>query len=76
MHCSNGPLLQRPREDRRHSRAQSPNIQVSEPSVAVGYDTLKDFEEVALVADLPLLLVTTPSLPTKARPWWVWCSKE
>lgn len=29
----------------------------------VGYDSLKDFEPVALVADLPMLLVTNPTLP-------------
>ncbi len=29
----------------------------------VGYDSLKDFEHVALVADLPLLMVVNPSLP-------------
>jgi tripartite-type tricarboxylate transporter receptor subunit TctC len=31
----------------------------------IGYDTLKDFAPVALVADLPLLLVVNPSLPVK-----------
>jgi Tripartite tricarboxylate transporter family receptor len=35
---------------------------------SVGYDTLKDFEHIALVADLPLLLVATPSLPAKTLP--------
>jgi tripartite-type tricarboxylate transporter receptor subunit TctC len=35
---------------------------------AVGYDTLKDLEHVALVADLPLLLVANPSLPVKTLP--------
>jgi tripartite-type tricarboxylate transporter receptor subunit TctC len=35
---------------------------------AVGYDSLKDFEHVALVADLPLLLVANPSLPVKTLP--------
>jgi tripartite-type tricarboxylate transporter receptor subunit TctC len=34
----------------------------------VGYDTLKDFEDVALVADLPLLLVANPSMPFKTLP--------
>jgi tripartite-type tricarboxylate transporter receptor subunit TctC len=34
----------------------------------VGYDTLKDFEPVALVADLPLLMVVNPSLPVKTLP--------
>src|SRR5450631_1522330 len=34
----------------------------------VGYDSLKDFASVALVADLPLLLVVTPSLPVKTVP--------
>jgi tripartite-type tricarboxylate transporter receptor subunit TctC len=34
----------------------------------VGYDTLKDFEHVALVADLPLLLVANPSVPFKTLP--------
>jgi tripartite-type tricarboxylate transporter receptor subunit TctC len=32
---------------------------------SVGYSTLKDFAPVALVADLPLLLVVNPSLPVK-----------
>ncbi|HTO46715.1 MAG TPA: tripartite tricarboxylate transporter substrate binding protein [Burkholderiales bacterium] len=32
---------------------------------SVGYDTLRDFEPVALVADLPLLLVVHPSVPAK-----------
>lgn len=31
----------------------------------VGYDTLKGFEHIALVADLPLLLVANPSLPVQ-----------
>ena len=31
----------------------------------VGYNSLKDFSPVALVADLPMLLVVTPSLPVK-----------
>lgn len=35
---------------------------------SVGYDTLKDFEPVALVADLPILLVVNPSLPVKTLP--------
>jgi tripartite-type tricarboxylate transporter receptor subunit TctC len=35
---------------------------------SVGYDTLKDFEHVALVADLPLLLVANPSLPARTLP--------
>jgi tripartite-type tricarboxylate transporter receptor subunit TctC len=35
---------------------------------SVGYDTLKDFEDVALVADLPLLLVANPSVPFKTLP--------
>lgn len=34
----------------------------------VGYDTLKDFEHVALVADLPLLMVANPSVPVKNLP--------
>lgn len=34
----------------------------------IGYDTLKDFTDVALVADLPLLLVANPSLPVKSLP--------
>jgi tripartite-type tricarboxylate transporter receptor subunit TctC len=34
----------------------------------VGYDTLKDFEPIALVADLPLLLVTHPSVPAQTLP--------
>jgi tripartite-type tricarboxylate transporter receptor subunit TctC len=35
---------------------------------AVTYNTLKDFAPVALVADLPLLLVVNPSLPVKTVP--------
>jgi tripartite-type tricarboxylate transporter receptor subunit TctC len=35
---------------------------------SVGYDTLKDFAHVALVADLPLLLVINPSLPVSTLP--------
>jgi len=35
---------------------------------SVGYDTLKDFEPTALVADLPLLLVVHPSVPAKTLP--------
>jgi tripartite-type tricarboxylate transporter receptor subunit TctC len=35
---------------------------------SVGYDTLKSFEYVALVADLPLLLVANPSVPVKTVP--------
>ena len=31
----------------------------------VGYDTLKDFELVAMVADVPMMLVVNPSLPVK-----------
>jgi tripartite-type tricarboxylate transporter receptor subunit TctC len=34
----------------------------------VGYDTLKDLAPVALVADLPLLLVVNPALPVKTVP--------
>jgi tripartite-type tricarboxylate transporter receptor subunit TctC len=34
----------------------------------VGYDTLKDFEHVALVADLPILLVANPSMPFRTLP--------
>ncbi len=34
----------------------------------VGYDSLKDFEHVALVGDLPLVLVATPSVPVKSLP--------
>ena len=34
----------------------------------VGYDSLKDFEHVALVGDLPLLLVAHPSVPVKSLP--------
>jgi tripartite-type tricarboxylate transporter receptor subunit TctC len=34
----------------------------------VGYDTLKDFEHIALVADLPMLLVANPSLPVRTLP--------
>lgn len=32
---------------------------------SISYDTFRDFAPVALVADLPLLLVTNPSLPVK-----------
>ncbi len=35
---------------------------------SVGYATLKDFAPVALVADLPLLLVVNPSVPVKTLP--------
>ncbi len=35
---------------------------------SVGYDSLKDFEHVALVADLPLLMVAHPSVPAKTLP--------
>ena len=35
---------------------------------SVGYDTLKDFEPIAIVADLPLLLVIHPSVPVKTLP--------
>jgi tripartite-type tricarboxylate transporter receptor subunit TctC len=35
---------------------------------AVGYDTLKDFEPVALIVDLPLLLVVNTSIPVKTVP--------
>jgi tripartite-type tricarboxylate transporter receptor subunit TctC len=35
---------------------------------SIGYDSKKDFAPVALVADLPLLLVVTPSLPVKTVP--------
>jgi len=35
---------------------------------SIGYDTLKDFEDVALVADLPLLLVANPSQPFRTLP--------
>jgi tripartite-type tricarboxylate transporter receptor subunit TctC len=35
---------------------------------SVGYDSLKDFAPVALVADLPMLLVVNPSLPVKTVP--------
>jgi tripartite-type tricarboxylate transporter receptor subunit TctC len=34
----------------------------------VGYDTFKDLAPVALVADLPMLLVVNPSLPVKTVP--------
>lgn len=34
----------------------------------VGYDTLKDLDPVALVADLPLLMVANPSVPVKNVP--------
>jgi tripartite-type tricarboxylate transporter receptor subunit TctC len=35
---------------------------------SIGYSTLKDLAPVALVADLPLLLVVNPSLPVKTVP--------
>jgi tripartite-type tricarboxylate transporter receptor subunit TctC len=35
---------------------------------SVGYDSMKDFAPVALVADLPMLLVVNPSLPIKTVP--------
>jgi tripartite-type tricarboxylate transporter receptor subunit TctC len=35
---------------------------------SVGYDSLKDFEHVALVADLPLLMVAHPSVPFNTLP--------
>jgi len=35
---------------------------------SIGYDSKRDFATVALVADLPLLLVVTPSLPVKTVP--------
>jgi tripartite-type tricarboxylate transporter receptor subunit TctC len=35
---------------------------------SIGYTTLKDFAPVALIADLPMLLVVTPSLPVKTLP--------
>jgi tripartite-type tricarboxylate transporter receptor subunit TctC len=35
---------------------------------SVGYDTLKDFAPVALICDLPMLLVVNPSLPVKTVP--------
>ncbi len=35
---------------------------------SVGYDTLKDLDPVALVADLPLLMVANPSVPVKNLP--------
>jgi tripartite-type tricarboxylate transporter receptor subunit TctC len=35
---------------------------------SIGYDSKRDFAPVALVADLPLLLVVTPSLPVKTVP--------
>jgi tripartite-type tricarboxylate transporter receptor subunit TctC len=34
----------------------------------VGYDTLKDFDPIALVADLPMLLVVNPQLPVTTVP--------
>src|SRR3954468_20030377 len=34
----------------------------------VGYETLKSFAPVALVADLPLVLVVNPALPVKTLP--------
>lgn len=33
---------------------------------SVGYDTLKDFSAVALICDLPILMVVNPSLPVKS----------
>lgn len=35
---------------------------------SVGYDSLKDFAPVALIADLPMLLVVNPSLPVRTVP--------
>jgi tripartite-type tricarboxylate transporter receptor subunit TctC len=35
---------------------------------SIGYDTFKDLAPVALVADLPLLLVVNPSVPVKTVP--------
>lgn len=35
---------------------------------SIGYNTRRDFAPVALVADLPLLLVVNPSLPVKTLP--------
>jgi len=35
---------------------------------SVGYDTLKDFAPVALICDLPMLLVVNPSLPVNTIP--------
>lgn len=35
---------------------------------SVGYDTLNDFAPVALIADLPMLLVVNPSIPVKTVP--------
>jgi tripartite-type tricarboxylate transporter receptor subunit TctC len=35
---------------------------------SISYDTFRDFAPVALVADLPLLLVVNPSLPVKTVP--------
>ena len=45
------------------SMAANPHLYKS-----VGYDTLKDFEHVALVADLPIMLVAHPSMPFKTLP--------
>ena len=35
---------------------------------SVGYDTLNDFAPVALIVDLPMLLVVNPSIPVKTVP--------
>jgi tripartite-type tricarboxylate transporter receptor subunit TctC len=35
---------------------------------SVGYDTLSDFAPVALIVDLPMLLVVNPSIPVKTVP--------
>ena len=35
---------------------------------SIGYKTLVDFAPVALIADLPMLMVVTPSLPVKTLP--------
>ena len=35
---------------------------------SVGYDTLSDFAPVALIVDLPILLVVNPSIPVKTVP--------
>jgi tripartite-type tricarboxylate transporter receptor subunit TctC len=64
-----GTLLQSPADG--HTMVLAPLASlVVNPHMykAVSYNTLKDFAPVALVADLPLLLVVNPSLPVKTVP--------
>ena len=64
-----GTLLQSPADG--HTMVLAPLASlVVNPHLykSVGYDTLRDLAPVALVADLPLLLVANPSLPIKTVP--------